>query len=77
MSATACFFLHLPMQQTRVLGNELRAVTSTPPPDPTRWAFVAENNLLFSTNLDERVSPAEWIARGPISMQKNLSQFWS
>ncbi|KAH9476018.1 UPF0187 protein [Psilocybe cubensis] len=58
-----------------IIRNELRAVTSTPPPDPTRWAFVPENNLLFSNNTDERVSPDEWISRGPNAMQRNLSHF--
>ncbi|KAF8154747.1 Bestrophin, RFP-TM, chloride channel-domain-containing protein [Crassisporium funariophilum] len=58
-----------------IIRNELRAVTSTPPPDPARWAFVPENNLLFSNQLDDRVSPEEWLSRGPFAMQKNLSQF--
>ncbi|KAF9044355.1 Bestrophin, RFP-TM, chloride channel-domain-containing protein [Panaeolus papilionaceus] len=58
-----------------IIRNELRAVTSTPPPDPRRWAFVPENNLLFSQHLDERVSPDEWLARGPKAMQKNLGRF--
>ncbi|KDR70193.1 hypothetical protein GALMADRAFT_255052 [Galerina marginata CBS 339.88] len=58
-----------------IIRNELRAVTSTPPPDPSRWAFVPENNLLFSNSLDERVSPEEWISRGAVAMQKNLSHF--
>lgn len=57
------------------LGNELRAVTSTPAPDPERWAFVAENNLLFANDLDNRISPAEWISKGPIEMQRSLGQF--
>ncbi|KAF4610301.1 hypothetical protein D9613_010471 [Agrocybe pediades] len=67
--------LNLDHFTNNIIRNELRAVTSTPPPDPARWAFVSENNLLFSSNLDERVTPAEWISRGPIAMQKNLSQF--
>ncbi|KAJ3505907.1 hypothetical protein NLJ89_g7167 [Agrocybe chaxingu] len=58
-----------------IIRNELRAVTSTPPPDVSRWAFVPENNLLFSNNLDDRVTPAEWLARGLGTMQKNLGQF--
>ncbi|PPQ98587.1 hypothetical protein CVT26_013770 [Gymnopilus dilepis] len=58
-----------------IIRNELKAITSTPPPDPTRWAFVPENNLLFSDTLDERVTPDEWIARGHIAMQRNLSRF--
>jgi len=57
-----------------IIRNELRAVTSTPPPDPARWAFVAENNLLFSDSLDDRVTPAEWLERGPIAMQQSLAE---
>lgn len=53
-------------------GNELRAVTSTPPPDPALWAFAPENNLLFSTGNDDRVTPADWLVKGPNAMQKNL-----
>lgn len=56
-------------------GNELRAVTSAPPPDPESWAFVAENNLLFVNNTDNRISPDEWISKGPIAMQRSLGQF--
>ncbi|KAF8965387.1 Bestrophin, RFP-TM, chloride channel-domain-containing protein [Flammula alnicola] len=58
-----------------IIRNELRAVTSTPPPDPARWAFVPENNLLFTSNLDERVAPEQWIARGSVAMQRSLGQF--
>ncbi|KAF5309038.1 hypothetical protein D9619_013551 [Psilocybe cf. subviscida] len=57
-----------------IIRNELRAVTSAPPPDPTRWAFVPENNLLFTYGTDDRVTPSEWIARGSISMQRSLAQ---
>ncbi|KAF8908125.1 Bestrophin, RFP-TM, chloride channel-domain-containing protein [Gymnopilus junonius] len=58
-----------------IIRNELKAITSTPPPDPTRWAFVPENNLLFFDTLDERVTPQEWISRGRVAMQRNLSHF--
>ncbi|KAF5310092.1 hypothetical protein D9619_010530 [Psilocybe cf. subviscida] len=57
-----------------IIRNELLAVTSTPPPDPTLWAFVPDNDLLFTTGTDERVSPDEWISRGTNAMQKNLGQ---
>jgi len=57
-----------------IIRNELKAITSSPPPDPSRWAFVAENNLLFSNHQDDRVSPEQWMARGAIAMQKSLSQ---
>lgn len=56
-------------------GNELRAITSTPAPDPARWAFAPENDLLFASDVhtDERVTPQEWIGRGYIQMQHALS----
>ncbi|KAF9531349.1 Bestrophin, RFP-TM, chloride channel-domain-containing protein [Crepidotus variabilis] len=57
-----------------IIRNEMKAITSTPPPDPAHWAFVLENNLLFSHNFDERVSPAEWMARGPNAMLRSLNQ---
>jgi hypothetical protein len=56
-----------------IIRNELRAVTSTPPPDPARWAFVPENNLLFSNSLDDRVTPTEWLQRGANEMQRSLA----
>jgi putative membrane protein len=55
-------------------GNELKAITSTPPPDPAEWAFVPENNLLFSDNLEERTSPNEWLSRGAAAMQASLGR---
>ncbi|KAF5391116.1 hypothetical protein D9757_003061 [Collybiopsis confluens] len=57
-----------------IIRNELRAITSTPPPDIARWAFVPENDLLFASDYqnDERVSPQEWINRGYAQMQHAL-----
>jgi len=44
-------------------GNELRAVTSAPPPDPADWVFSPENNLTFSSNYEtsERITPEAWM----------------
>ncbi|GAW04951.1 UPF0187-domain-containing protein [Lentinula edodes] len=58
-----------------IIRNELRAITSTPAPDPARWAFAPENDLLFASDVhtDERVTPQEWIGRGYIQMQHALS----
>ncbi|KAF6760426.1 Bestrophin, RFP-TM, chloride channel-domain-containing protein [Ephemerocybe angulata] len=47
-----------------IIRSELKAVTSAPPPDPARWAFGAENNLLFAADLNDRVPPQEWVDRG-------------
>ncbi|KAF8629523.1 hypothetical protein AX17_005649 [Amanita inopinata Kibby_2008] len=58
-----------------IIRNELRAVTSAPPPDPARWAFSLENDLIFSSNIerDERISPEDWMKRGYASMISALS----
>ncbi|KAJ3757055.1 Bestrophin, RFP-TM, chloride channel-domain-containing protein [Lentinula raphanica] len=58
-----------------IIRNELRAITSTPAPDPARWAFAPENDLLFASDVqnDERVTPQEWIQRGYMQMQHALS----
>lgn len=44
-------------------GNELRAITSAPPPDPADWVFSPENDLTFSSNYEtgERVTPDAWM----------------
>ncbi|KIK63996.1 hypothetical protein GYMLUDRAFT_162017 [Collybiopsis luxurians FD-317 M1] len=57
-----------------IIRNELRAITSTPPPDIARWAFVPENDLLFASDVhnDERVTPQEWVSRGYAQMQHTL-----
>ncbi|KAG5353294.1 hypothetical protein C0989_008512 [Termitomyces sp. Mn162] len=58
-----------------IIKNELRVITSAPPPDPLRWAFAAENDLLFSNSIDgERITPTEWMQRGHVAMQKALSE---
>ncbi|KAI3610776.1 UPF0187-domain-containing protein [Moniliophthora roreri] len=57
-----------------IIRNELKAITSTAAPDPARWAFVPENDLLFARNYhtDERLSPQDWMARGYVQMQSAL-----
>ncbi|KAF8990861.1 Bestrophin, RFP-TM, chloride channel-domain-containing protein [Cyathus striatus] len=55
-----------------VMRNELKAITSAPPPDPNRWIFVPENNVLFSTNVEERITPNEWANMGPEKIQNSL-----
>ncbi|KAG6865356.1 hypothetical protein C0991_003208 [Blastosporella zonata] len=64
--------LNLDHFTNNIIKNELLAITSAPPPDPARWAFAPENNLLFSNNIDERITPAEWVQRGHIAMQKAM-----
>ncbi|KAK1230952.1 hypothetical protein PQX77_005926 [Marasmius sp. AFHP31] len=57
-----------------MLGNELHAITSTPPPDPAKWAFAAENDLVFARKFhsDERLSPQAWMGKGYYEMQRAL-----
>ncbi|KAJ6629360.1 Bestrophin, RFP-TM, chloride channel-domain-containing protein [Mycena sp. CBHHK59/15] len=58
-----------------IIRNELRAITSTSAPDPDRWVFAPENDLLFAADVerDERLGPQEWLARGSVQMQTALS----
>lgn len=57
-----------------IIRNELRAITSTPPPDISRWAFGPENNLIFATRVDgDRIPPSEWMGRGHVQMQMMMS----
>ncbi|KAF8347412.1 Bestrophin, RFP-TM, chloride channel-domain-containing protein [Amanita rubescens] len=46
-----------------IIRNELRAVTSAPPPDPADWVFSPENDLTFSSNYEtsERITPEMWM----------------
>ncbi|KAG6918810.1 hypothetical protein DXG01_011562 [Tephrocybe rancida] len=68
--------LNLDHFTNNIIRNELRAITSAPPPDPERWAFAAENDLLFSNTTDgERATPSEWMQRGQVAMQKAMSTF--
>lgn len=58
------------------VGNELRAITSTPPPDPSTWAFSRQNDLIFASHVDEqvaRIPPEEWVAKGYGKMQEALA----
>ena len=59
-------------------GNELRALTATPTPDPSVWAFSDINDRVFSPstlNPEEKhdhASPREWLRRGLGPMQSAL-----
>lgn len=54
------------------LEEELKAVTSVPPPDPSHWVFVPENDTIFTKD-SERVVPNVWIERGPEEILRMLS----
>ncbi|KIJ64004.1 hypothetical protein HYDPIDRAFT_175742 [Hydnomerulius pinastri MD-312] len=59
-----------------IIRKELRAITTTPTPDPSVWAFSSENDLLFaSRNDDERIPPTEWVHRGVPKMQDALALY--
>ncbi|KAF7327759.1 hypothetical protein MKEN_00355500 [Mycena kentingensis (nom. inval.)] len=67
--------LNLDHFTSNIIRSELRAITSSSAPDPARWAFAAENDLLFANdpNVDERVGPDVWIKRGSGAMLGALS----
>ena len=59
-------------------GNELRALTATPAPEPAIWAFSDINDCIFPSTLGaenaaNRASPREWLRRGSGPMQNALS----
>uniref|UniRef100_D8QJA6 Uncharacterized protein n=1 Tax=Schizophyllum commune (strain H4-8 / FGSC 9210) TaxID=578458 RepID=D8QJA6_SCHCM len=64
--------LNLDHFTSNIIRNELRAITASPPPDPAHWAFVPQNDLLFTMNTNERVTPDEWLRRGFKQMQHAL-----
>lgn len=54
----------------------MHAITSTPAPDPSLWAFSPHNDLLFAVRVDdkvERLTPDQWVRRGPMRMQEAMA----
>lgn len=50
---------------TSIIKEELRAITSTSPPDISQWAFVDENDCLLADHGGyERISPSKWVEKG-------------
>ncbi|KAG9219910.1 hypothetical protein CCMSSC00406_0009513 [Pleurotus cornucopiae] len=59
-----------------IIRNEMHAITSTPAPDPSLWAFSPHNDLLFAVRVDdkvERLTPDQWVRRGPMRMQEAMA----
>lgn len=48
-------------------------MTSVPPPDPSNWVFLPENDFVFSKDC-ERVGPKVWVERGPEEILRALSR---
>ncbi|KAF7299198.1 hypothetical protein MIND_00868500 [Mycena indigotica] len=67
--------LNLDHFTNNIIRTELRAITSAAAPDPDRWIFAAENDMLFSTDVhhDERVGPETWVRRGTPAILGALS----
>lgn len=50
--------------------DELRIVTSMPPPNPSDWVFVEGNDYVFATGKSpRRMKPSEW-------EEKNAEEIW-
>jgi predicted membrane chloride channel (bestrophin family) len=66
--------LHLDHFTQEIIHHELRAVTTSAPPDPFDWVFSPENNLALGPEScgSQRVKPADWILRGPDEMQNAM-----
>ncbi|EIN05575.1 UPF0187-domain-containing protein [Punctularia strigosozonata HHB-11173 SS5] len=54
-----------------IIRNELRAITATPAPQVSSWAFAPANDRVFEA--EDRVTPEEWVRRGTARMQLALS----
>ncbi|EIN05576.1 UPF0187-domain-containing protein [Punctularia strigosozonata HHB-11173 SS5] len=54
-----------------IIRNELRAITATPAPQVSSWAFAPANDRVFE--VEDRVTPEEWVRRGTAQMQFALS----
>ena len=56
------------------VGQELRAITGLPVPDPTEWAFSSENDFVLAIHESENecMTPNEWVRRGASEMQASL-----
>ncbi|KZS91456.1 UPF0187-domain-containing protein [Sistotremastrum niveocremeum HHB9708] len=59
-----------------VIRQELQAITSMPMPDPARWAFSSLNDSLLQIGESgQKVTPNEWVQRGPAAMREQLGMF--
>ncbi|KAF7297823.1 hypothetical protein MKEN_01406100 [Mycena kentingensis (nom. inval.)] len=69
--------LNLDHFTANIIRSELRAITSAAAPDPDRWIFAAENDMLFVSDVqhDERVGPDAWVKRGSGAMLGALATF--
>ncbi|KAG2004548.1 hypothetical protein CC2G_003097 [Coprinopsis cinerea AmutBmut pab1-1] len=67
--------LNLDHFTSNIIRNELKAITSAPPPDPRKWAFHPENNLLFSSSHQDRIDPEDWVARGVPAISATFGVF--
>ena len=56
-----------------IIRNELRAITSTPAPQLSAWAFAPSNDCVLRDA--ERATPEEWVARGVGRMQAALAAY--
>ncbi|TFK34654.1 Bestrophin, RFP-TM, chloride channel-domain-containing protein [Crucibulum laeve] len=66
--------LNLDHFTNNVIRHELMAVTSAPPPNPDIWAFSPENNLLFTSDIEDRTAPEGWVKAGPSEIRHALSK---
>jgi len=63
-----------------IIRNELRALTASPTPEPSVWAFSSLNDQVFSSpgtkgDAGERIPPSEWMDRGVDKMKAALSAY--
>lgn len=47
-----------------IIRNELLAIVSRPPPEPKDWVFSPLNDFVLNPDLNDAVTPDEWLERG-------------
>lgn len=72
------YFIH------SIIRPELMAITSLPTPEPAEWAFSPLNDVVFdahnlpsdksASKVVERMTPDEWVSRGPGPIRDALSR---
>ncbi|PVF96684.1 UPF0187-domain-containing protein [Serendipita vermifera] len=68
--------LNLDHFTANIIRVELASITSVPVPDPARWAFVPENDHLFTRDMPhgQAPTPEDWVRKGVAEMRSQLAR---
>ncbi|CAG8512253.1 5520_t:CDS:2 [Acaulospora colombiana] len=68
--------LNLDHFTANIIRVELASITSVPVPDPAKWAFVPENDHLFTRDMPygQAPTPEDWVKKGVMEMRMQLAR---